>query len=66
MTDHVKAVGEAKAALVAAIAAARTAGYRVDGDSGVAGIGVSETAKVQQPDAGGAGKPAVAAKPPKP
>lgn len=46
MTDHPKAVSEAREALVAAINAARAAGYRVDGAQYVAEINASETAKV--------------------
>lgn len=46
MTDHPKAVREARDALVAAIGAARAAGYRVDGGGDLAGIHASETAKV--------------------
>lgn len=43
--DHPARVRECAAALKAAVADARAAGYRVDGIGNLDGIGVSETAK---------------------
>jgi hypothetical protein len=50
MTDHATRVRECADALKAAIAAAVADGYRVDGAGNLDGIGVSETAKVKQPE----------------
>jgi hypothetical protein len=50
MTDHATRVRECADALKAAIADAVADGYRVDGVGNLDGIGVSETAKVKQPE----------------
>jgi hypothetical protein len=50
MIDHATRVRECADALKAAIADAVADGYRVDGVGNLDGIGVSETAKVKQPE----------------